>query len=298
MSVLLFFTGSQLSEYEGDVTFTLGPQASYGYEFPLVVGTVQVSLQPGAQFQVEHHETGSVQLSLRPAGRAAIEHHETGSVELVLHNLRTIHFADYVCQGNIGLSLSLVSQYIHDFPPVGGAIALALAPQSPYSHEWDYQGSVLFALAPASGHIADYPYQGEVTLALLPASGHFADYAVAGAIQFSLNPAFPCAQDFSYPGDAVLVLVPGSSFINDFSYQGAAILLFVSRGSTLLDKGMDFLIFDAPVIREILLEAVMSKNRQFIVPGISSSRGLEAYISKTLAYRTAMKKEAVNETGR
>jgi hypothetical protein len=299
MSILLFMTGGQLSEYEGDVTFTLGPESSYGYEFPPVVGTVEVSLQPGAsQYSIEHAEIGHVQVSLLPQGQGAIEHHEIGNVEIVLHTLRSIHYADYVYQGNIGFSLSPGSGYIHDFPPVAGALGLALTPQSPYAQGWDYQGSILLALAPASSHFADYLCQGNIPIALIPASGHFADYVLVGAIQLSLNPSSPCVQDFSYPGNAISNILPASSFINDFSYQGAVVFLLLPRGSILLDRGKDFLILDAPIIREILLEAVISKNRLFIASGVARNREAEACISKTLAYRTAMKKEATSEAGR
>ncbi len=297
MSTLLFFTGGQLNEWEGDVLFTMGPQSSYGYEFPLYVGTVVVSFQPGAQFQIEHHEIGNVQLSLQPASQAAIEHSEVGSVELTLHTLRTIHFADYVYQGNIGLSISPNSGYVHDLSPVVGAIALAVSPQSPYSHEWVYQGSIAFALVPASGHFADYPYQGEIVLSLNPASSHFADYLFTGTIIAALNPQASYGQDFSYPGAVLFSLTPNAAFIQDFSYQGNALFFLIPQASALVAEG-DSLVFDAAIIREILREAVISKTRLFIASGITRNRELEAHISKTLAFHAAMKKEASDEAGR
>jgi hypothetical protein len=298
MSILLYMTGGQLTEYEGDIAFILGPQSSYGYEFPLVVGTAQVSLRPGSQCQIEHHEIGHVQLSLHPQGHGAIEHHEIGSVRVAFHTLRTIHYADYVYQGNIGISLSPASPIVHDFPPVIGGITLDLAPQGFYSQEWACQGSILFALAPASGHFADYPYQGGIALNPNPVSSHFADYVFAGAIPVSLNPHASYGQDFAYRGAAVLALIPASSFVQDFSYKGDALVILLPQTSGLLEKGKDFFVFNAPILSEIFLEAVISRNRLFVTPGMILDRELEAYISRTLTYRATVKGETSNDAGR
>lgn len=296
MSWLLFFTGSQLTEYEGDITFSMGPQSSYGYIFPPYQGQIDLAIQPSSIYSLENVWTGNVQLSLLPQGQGQIEHAEIGNVLITFHTLRTIHYADYVYQGDISVALSPTSPSIHDFPPVFGSVGFGLTPGSAYTLESIYAGNVAMILLPASSHFADFPYQGDIPLILNPASIHFADFPYQGSITVAILPASGYGQDFSYVCNALLSLFPGSTVIQDFGYIGNALIILLPQSISSLAGMEDLLIFDAVILRSLLLEAKISKNRNIVTDGLLKEMSLESVISKTLNYRSCLKKDLIDRT--
>lgn len=296
MSILLYFTGGQLSEWEGDILVVITPASPYGYDFPPYQGSIGLSLQPASLYEMEFGFPGDVELSLKPESQSAVEHAETGNVLITFHTLRTTHYADYVYQGNIDLSLSPTSPYVHDFPPVIGAIIVEVNPASIYALDSVYAGAVMMTLIPASGHFADFPYQANVILAVIPASSHFADYPYQGSILMAVMPASLYTQDFDYPCNALFALSPASSSLQDFSYLGDVLFVLLPQATIVVAGGEDFLILDAILLRTLLSEAKISKTMGISVYGLVQGLAFESYMSKTLNYRSCLKKEQIDRT--
>lgn len=290
MSWLLFFTGSNVWLYEGAVSFSMGPQSSYGYAFPPYQGDIDVEIQPASPYSMEHGYQGQIGLSLLPQGQGQIEHAETGNVLITFHTLRTIHFADYVYQGNIGLALSPASPSVHDFPPVIGMISVAFTPASASSLESIYAGAILVALTPNANHFADYPYQGGFIVAVIPNSSHFADFPYQGSIVMAVMPASSYSQNFEYLAQTILSLLPGSTFIEDFGFSGNVILRMIPEAEISragFEKVEDF---DGVLLRSLLTDAQISKNLALSADGLSQVLNIDAFISKTLRYETKLRR--------
>lgn len=127
------------------------------------------------------------------------------------------YISGYVYQGQIGFSLSPTSPSIHDFPPVIGAVVLAINPSSICAHDSVYSGSVMMAVIPASSHFANYPFAGAIPLSLIPSSTFYLDWPnYNGAISVTLNVNAPI-YFYQEPGNV---------------YRGDVILSFLVLGHT------------------------------------------------------------------